>query len=96
MVLACALIMGGLFGLIFGVMDVEAVGTGGAWRSVDWGMSGGMSVASVGAEIIPRPHLLVILFFILFFSLPLPFVYIMFFYSDLCLLQVQVLPVFFC
>ena len=24
MVLACALIMGGLFGLIFGVMDVEA------------------------------------------------------------------------
>ncbi|CAK9027771.1 unnamed protein product [Durusdinium trenchii] len=28
MVLACALIMGGLFGLIFGVMDVEAVGTG--------------------------------------------------------------------
>ena len=38
-------------------MDVEAVGTGGAWRSVDWGMSGGMSVASVGAEIIPQTTL---------------------------------------
>ena len=37
MVLACALIMGGLFGLIFGVMDVEALGApNGPGGSVDF------------------------------------------------------------